>query len=56
MAASLILYGQLAEDTARWRQNGKESSLLYRGVQCLAGSALTDQSLTRQQRVDYSGN
>ena len=34
--ASLILYGQLAEDTARWRQNGKDSSLLYRGVQLAA--------------------
>ena len=30
--ASLILYGQLAEDTARWRQNGKDSSLLNRQV------------------------
>src|SRR5580704_4587095 len=34
--ASLILYGQLTEDTARWRQNGKDSSLLYRGVQLAA--------------------
>ncbi len=34
--ASLILYGQLAEDTARWRQNGKDSPLLYRGVQLAA--------------------
>ena len=34
--ASLILYGQLAEDAARWRQNGKDSSVLYRGVQLAA--------------------
>ena len=34
--ASLILYGQLAEDAARWRQNGKDSSRLYRGVQLAA--------------------
>ena len=39
--ASLILYGQLAEDTARWRQNGKESSLLYRGVQLAAAQEAT---------------
>jgi WD40 repeat protein len=34
--ASLILYGQLAEDTARWQQDGKDSSRLYRGVQLAA--------------------
>jgi WD40 repeat protein len=34
--SSLILYGQLAEDTARWRQDGKGSSRLYRGVQLAA--------------------
>ena len=39
--ASLILYGQLAEDTARWRQNGKDSSLLYRGVQLAAAQEAT---------------
>ena len=34
--SSLILYGQLAEDTARWRQDGKDSARLYRGVQLAA--------------------
>ena len=34
--ASLVLYSQLAEDTVRWRQNGKDSSRLYRGVQLAA--------------------
>ena len=34
--ASLILYGQLAEDATRWRQNGKDSPRLYRGVQLAA--------------------
>jgi len=34
--SSLILYGQLAEDTAQWRQDGKDSSRLYRGVQLAA--------------------
>src|SRR5581483_7490807 len=34
--SSLVLYGQLAEDTARWRQEGKDSSRLYRGVQLAA--------------------
>jgi WD40 repeat protein len=34
--SSLILYGQLAEDTARWRRDGKASSRLYRGVQLAA--------------------
>jgi WD40 repeat protein len=29
--SSLILYGQLAEDTIRWRQDGRNSSRLYRG-------------------------
>ena len=33
--SSLILYGQLAEDTARWR-DGKDPSRLYRGVQLAA--------------------
>jgi WD40 repeat protein len=33
---SVILYGQLAEDTARWHANGDDSSLLYRGVQLAA--------------------
>jgi WD40 repeat protein len=33
---SVILYGQLAEDTARWRAKGDDSSLLYRGVQLAA--------------------
>ncbi|MGH3195485.1 MAG: AAA family ATPase [Streptosporangiaceae bacterium] len=39
--ASLILYGQLAEDAARWRQNGKDSSRLYRGVQLAAAREAT---------------
>jgi len=39
--ASLILYGQLTEDTARWRQNGKDSALLYRGVQLAAAREAT---------------
>ena len=39
--ASLILYGQLAEDTARWRQNEKDSSLLYRGVQLAVAQEAT---------------
>jgi WD40 repeat protein len=34
--SSLILYGQLAEDTARWRQDGQDSARLYRGVQLAA--------------------
>jgi WD40 repeat protein len=34
--ASLILYGQLAEDTARWQQDGRNSARLYRGVQLAA--------------------
>jgi WD40 repeat protein len=34
--SSLILYGQLAEDTARWRRDGKDASRLYRGVQLAA--------------------
>jgi WD40 repeat protein len=33
---SLILYGQLAEDTARWRASGADRTLLYRGVQLAA--------------------
>ena len=39
--SSLILYGQLAEDTTRWRQNRKDSSLLYRGVQLAAAQEAT---------------
>ena len=39
--SSLILYGQLAEDTARWRQDGKDSSRLYRGVQLAAAREAT---------------
>ena len=39
--ASLILYGQLAEDAARWRQNGQDSLLLYRGVQLAAAREAT---------------
>ena len=39
--ASLILYGQLAEDTARWRQNRKDPSLLYRGVHLAAAQEAT---------------
>jgi WD40 repeat protein len=34
--ASLLLYGQLAEDTARWQQSKKDSARLYRGVQLAA--------------------
>jgi WD40 repeat protein len=34
--SSLILYGQLAEDAARWRQDAKNSSRLYRGVRLAA--------------------
>ena len=33
---SMILYGQLAEDTARWRASGGDRTLLYRGVQLTA--------------------
>ena len=33
---SMILYGQLAEDTAQWRAAGDDRSLLYRGVQLAA--------------------
>ena len=32
----MILYGQLAEDTARWRASGDDRALLYRGVQLAA--------------------
>jgi WD40 repeat protein len=39
--SSLILYGQLAEDTARWRQDGKDSSRLYRGVMLAAAQEAT---------------
>ncbi|HYX61343.1 MAG TPA: WD40 repeat domain-containing protein, partial [Streptosporangiaceae bacterium] len=34
--SSVVLYGQLAEDTARWQREGKDSSRLYRGVQLAA--------------------
>src|SRR5947207_8083837 len=34
--SSLVLYGQLAEDTARWQQEGKDPARLYRGVQLAA--------------------
>jgi WD40 repeat protein len=34
--SSLVLYEQLAEDTARWQREGKDSSRLYRGVQLAA--------------------
>ncbi|HEV2253097.1 MAG TPA: WD40 repeat domain-containing protein [Streptosporangiaceae bacterium] len=33
---SMILYGQLAEDTARWRSSGGDRALLYRGIQLTA--------------------
>ncbi|MGH3202365.1 MAG: hypothetical protein ACRDP5_10010, partial [Streptosporangiaceae bacterium] len=33
---SMILYGQLAEDTAQWRSGGGDRALLYRGVQLTA--------------------
>jgi WD40 repeat protein len=33
---SMILYGQLSEDTARWRSSGGDRALLYRGVQLTA--------------------
>jgi WD40 repeat protein len=33
---SVILYGQLARDAARWNGGGKDSALLYRGVQLAA--------------------
>ena len=33
---SMILYGQLAEDTARWRSSEGDRALLYRGVQLTA--------------------
>ncbi len=34
--ASVIIYGRLTEDAARWNANGKDSALLYRGVQLAA--------------------
>jgi WD40 repeat protein len=34
--SSLILYGRLAEDATRWRQDGRNSSQLYRGVRLAA--------------------
>ena len=34
--SSLVLYGQLARDTTRWRQDGKDPARLYRGVQLAA--------------------
>ncbi len=33
---SMILYGQLAQDTAQWRASGDDQTLLYRGVQLAA--------------------
>jgi WD40 repeat protein len=33
---SMILHGQLTEDTARWRASGEDRALLYRGVQLAA--------------------
>jgi WD40 repeat protein len=33
---SMILHGQLAEDTAQWRASGDDRTLLYRGVQLAA--------------------
>ena len=33
---STILYGQLADDTARWRATGNDRAVLYRGVQLAA--------------------
>jgi WD40 repeat protein len=33
---SMILYGQLADDTARWHAGGGDRALLYRGVQLAA--------------------
>ncbi len=33
---SMILYGQLAEDTAQWRESRDDRALLYRGVQLAA--------------------
>jgi WD40 repeat protein len=33
---SMILYGLLAEDTARWHASGDDQALLYRGVQLAA--------------------
>jgi WD40 repeat protein len=33
---SMILYGQLAEDTARWQASGHDRTVLYRGVQLAA--------------------
>ncbi len=33
---SVILHAQLADDAARWNANGKDSALLYRGVQLAA--------------------
>ena len=34
----MILYGQLAEDTARWRASGGDRALLYRDVQLAAAA------------------
>ena len=36
---SMILHGQLAEDTARWRASGGDRALLYRDVQLAAAAA-----------------
>ena len=35
-ATSMILYGQLAEDTAQWHASGDDRTLLYQGVQLAA--------------------
>ena len=33
---SMILYGRLADDTARWHANGNDPSVLYQGIQLAA--------------------
>ncbi len=38
---SVVLYGKLADDAARWNANGKDAALLYRGVElAAAGQAM----------------
>jgi WD40 repeat protein len=39
---SMVLYGQLAEDTARWRGSGGDRALLSRGVQLAATQQAAD--------------
>jgi WD40 repeat protein len=34
--ASVILYGQLAQDAARWNEGGQDPALLYRGIKLAA--------------------